>query len=794
MLTLLLACSVLLLSPVLCTAQNAAAHSAKSNTPPRDEIWYRAVNQESEGNLKHLKGDASVVTSEMKISADTMDFDTDTDWVYAHGHVHMDHFATGDKINADHGEYNIRTDEGKFYVVNGTAPAKILTNPAVLTTTNPFYFQALSADRFKDRYVLHKGFITDCKIPKPWWIMQSPLFDVIPGNRAIARNAVLRVRHLPIFYLPFFYRPLGRNPRQSGFLTPTFGHSSFYGWLYGGGYYWAMNRSYDMTGVIEEFSQRGPAFNYQFRGRPNETTDFNFLLYDVDDQGVPGSSPRVKEGGLEFELTGNTQIFGFTGRADYHYLSTFLFRQAFSYSFATLISNEVNSVGWLQRRYDGGNYTLNFVMQRNQDYVAPTLLNQPQDEVVIQKLPSIEASGRDQEILGGPLPVWFTFGASAGALSRDEPTGTQVSTFVPPAAVSNSGAVGRLDAEPHVYTAFQYKGFSIEPGITFGATDYTNSYGTNTTAYAPIESCLGYAECPPTPTTTVSLADTNLFRHYADFTLDFRLPTLERIFTPPKYLHLGAKLKHVVEAEAQYEYVTGVNQFQRIIHFDETDIISNTNQLNLSLTNRLYKKDKAGAVSELLTWRLTQQRYFDPTFGGVAVNGQRIVTSETEDLTPYPFLDGPRNTSPVVSSLTVNPYSFFSVGWRAEYDTQRQNLRVSTYTGIFRYSKLFAQLGENLVRTDPLLFPQSNQLTFGGGYGSYNRKGWNFGGTELYDLLLHRTVFQFVQGTYNTDCCGFGIQYRRINFGIRDENQYLFSFSLANLGTFGSIQRQERLF
>jgi LPS-assembly protein len=63
-----------------------------------------------------------------------------------------------------------------------------------------------------------------------------------------------------------------------------------------------------------------------------------------------------------------------------------------------------------------------------------------------------------------------------------------------------------------------------------------------------------------------------------------------------------------------------------------------------------------------------------------------------------------------------------------------------------------------------------------------------------YDVRSGKTLYEFVQGSYNTNCCGFSIQLRRFNIGIRDENQYLFSFSVANIGTFGSLQRQERLF
>ncbi len=793
----------LLFLSCICGDAQTTARPLKANLPARDEIDYGSVTQESDGNLKHLIGDSYVQTSEMRISADKIDFDTDTDWTYAHGHVHMEHYATGDKIDADHAEYNIRTEEGKFYVVDGTSPSKVMTSPGVLTTTNPFYFQAKWAERIKDRYILHQGFLTDCKIPKPWWIFQAPVFDIVPGNRAIARHTVLRLKRVPIFYLPYFYRPLGRNPRRSGFLTPNVGHSSLYGYMFGAGYYQALGRSYDMTGIVQDFTARGPAFTYDFRGKPSEVSDFNFRLYSVDDQGVlQPNGTRLKQGGTEFEITGSTQILGFTGRIDYNYLSSFTFRQEFSYSFASAVYNEVLSSGFLQRRFDHDTLTLSLVVQRNVDYIAATPINQPQNQVVVQKLPSLEFSSRDQQLIHSQVPVWFSLASSAGVLTRDEPTGTENTGGPPnsncgPNGASlcdfHSGQVGRVDIEPHVYTAFRWKGLSLEPGITLAATDYTNRYASNTTSYAAEGPCAGYPVCPPTPTTAVALANSNLFRKDADMTLDLRLPTLERVYTPARWMHLG-KLKHVVETEAAYEYVTGASMFDRIIHFDATDIVSNTNQLTLSLVNRLYRKDKSGNVSEIATWKVAQARYFDPTFGGAAVSGQRSVTLATEEISPYAFLTGPRNYSPVVSTLTLNPYGGVGAEWRAEYDPLLSKMIVNSYSTSYRHKNYFGSVGETSIASNPLLFPQSNQITFGAGYGSTNRKGWNVGATDLYDILLQRNVFQFLQGSYNTDCCGFSLQYRRINFGIRDENQYLFSFSLANLGTFGSLQKQERIF
>jgi len=48
--------------------------------------------------------------------------------------------------------------------------------------------------------------------------------------------------------------------------------------------------------------------------------------------------------------------------------------------------------------------------------------------------------------------------------------------------------------------------------------------------------------------------------------------------------------------------------------------------------------------------------------------------------------------------------------------------------------------------------------------------------------------------TYNTDCCGFNVEYRRYNAGVRDESRIMFSFSIANVNTFGNLKKQDRLF
>src|SRR5579871_4578605 len=98
----------------------------------------------------------------------------------------------------------------------------------------------------KDRYILHDGFLTDCLLPRPWWRLKSPTFDIVPGERAIARHAWFYLARFPIFYAPVFYKSLERQPRRSGILLPSIGNSSIRGPFVDFGYYWAPSRSFDM--------------------------------------------------------------------------------------------------------------------------------------------------------------------------------------------------------------------------------------------------------------------------------------------------------------------------------------------------------------------------------------------------------------------------------------------------------------------------------------------------------------------------------------------------------------------
>jgi LPS-assembly protein len=80
------------------------------------------------------------------------------------------------------------------------------------------------------------------------------------------------------------------------------------------------------------------------------------------------------------------------------------------------------------------------------------------------------------------------------------------------------------------------------------------------------------------------------------------------------------------------------------------------------------------------------------------------------------------------------------------------------------------------------------------GYGSPNKRGASGAVNLGFDARLNQLQYGSAQLAYNWDCCGLSVEYRRFALAVRNENQYRFTFSLANVGAFGNLRRSERLF
>jgi len=748
--------------PLPSPAQPAAPNAAnpdqrlkfvRPGAPNPDDYNVDADTQEADGDLRHLRGHVHMESIDKKFDADMVDYNDDTGDLEAWGNIRYENFLDGTKLSCDHLTYNVNTESGIFYNVRGTSEPTIISRPGLLTTSNPFYFEGKWGERVDGKYIVHDGFITDCKVPKPWWRLTGAKFDILPNDRAITHRAVFHVKKVPIFYFPFYYKSLKKLPRQSGFLTPNIGHSSTFGEMFGLAYYWAISRSYDALAHIQYFTKRGPAETIEFRGKVRPGTDFSLNLFAVQDRGVNiGNGVIQEQGGNEFTFDGHSDLGdGWLARVHLDELSSFLFREAFSQSFHDTIFSETHSVGYVMKHWSS--FTFDVAATRDEEYEDAF---SPNDRIIIKKLPAAEFLSRDLQILDGPVPVWFSFNSSAGFFDRTQ-TEFQTPTFV-----------DRLDVNPEVTTAFHFADFNLSASFGVRETEYGASFvnGLVTTQ--------------------------SLLRSDREIRVLLLPPSFEKIYESPKWLG-GVKVKHVIEPRVEYHFVDGIDDFTRIIRFDENDLMSDTNSVTLSLTNRFFVKDKDGNVNEVFSVEVAQSRYFNPTFGGAVIPGQYNVVQDSEALDGFTFLNGPRAYSPIVSALRFQHFVGFE--WRVDYDPLLGRVTNTTLNGNVRLANRYLfGIGHSEINNFPDVVPPSNQINVLFAVGNRNRKGWNAAFNAFYDLHYHVLEFGTTEISYNTDCCGISAEYRRYNFGIRDDTQYRLSFTIANIGSFGNMRKQENIY
>jgi len=330
--------------------------------------------------------------------------------------------------------------------------------------------------------------------------------------------------------------------------------------------------------------------------------------------------------------------------------------------------------------------------------------------------------------------------------------------------------------------------FDIYPRITaplrsFYGISITPSFGVRETFYSDSVD----------PKSTTGISPQNLTRSAFDFQTQFHWPGLEKTFE----FH-DKRYKHVVTPEVTYRYITGIDEFDRTIRFDERDTMTNTNEIEYSLNNRFFSRrptsDGETTTSEFFSIRITQKYFFDPTFGGALIPGRTNVFYPLDMLTAFAFADGYRRFSPLIVRARFTPARRYAVDFRTDYDQQYQRLRASSVTGFTYVAN--NTLAVTYYKTANLLPTQlpSNQVRAALIHGNALRPGLNAGVSLSYDFFRRQLQQSSSQVAYNWDCCGVALELRQFNIGARVETQVRFTFSLKNIGSFGNLRKQERLF
>ncbi len=298
-------------------------------------------------------------------------------------------------VTASHGTYDVSRDTGTFYDARGSTGVKVKNKLMFLTSSTPFFFSGKQVDKLgPDRYLVHHGYITSCKLPKPKWRFVASSAIVEVGDEARMHHATLRIGNfIPVFYFPYAEHPIDNLGRKSGFLIPVIGESNTRGTIIGDGFYWAINRSSDAVIGAELYSKRGWAQHADYRAIGYKWNVVAEYFGVVDSKGQPNTGQN--QGGEEAKFNGEIQLpYGFRGVASVDYLSSYLFRLAFGQNYVQAVTSEVFSSGFVSRSREGRFNGL--LSSRYQNYQS----SQPGDVIDIAHLTSFQFAGMETPIAG----------------------------------------------------------------------------------------------------------------------------------------------------------------------------------------------------------------------------------------------------------------------------------------------------------------------------------------------------------------------------------------------------------
>lgn len=819
-------CHLLLTAPLEAHREEAASSTGQKK-PARvpiseaQPVRVSAKECEKNGDQYALHGDVEVEYEDFVFHGQTVTYDAATGDATATGGAALSGGSRDIHIAASHATYNIRSRTGKFYDVIGTTGARFKGRSVTLTSSSPLAFTGKMVEQTgPEEYVLHDGSVTSCELPHPKWTFNAAKIILRVGHNARVYHTTFRLKGVPVIYLPYAAPPVERLGRQSGFLIPNIGTSSTKGTIIGDSFYWAINRSADATLGGEYLSKRGWSLQENFRARPSESSFLNVNYFQVLDRGIAttvnGQPTTQNQGGEDIKLNGETLFaHNIRGVASLNYLSSFLFRLAFTENFSQAVDSEVKSVAFLSKSVRP--YSFNVFASRYQNFQSTN----SGDVITILHTPGVAVSGIDQQLFSSPF--YGAFDIDAEGLRRSEPN------FVTP------GIVGRFDLDPVLSAPLLVHGWSFRPQLELRNTSYTQQ-----------QSAIS---------STQSVAERNVLnRRTIEGDLEILPPAVSRIFDRTLF---GNQVKHVIEPRLTYHYTNGVEDFSNIIRFDVRDVLSNTNEVEYSLTQRLYLKGKhpgcaqetakpaadnqarnnapddfhaadclpAGADA-FLTWEVKQKYFIDPNFGGVVVNGRRNVLYTTVSFTGIAFLTDPRRFSPIVSRVRMRTTGNSDLEWQLDYDTKKGRINGSAVYSTLHFGNFFVEgshaymqdPGEIVLsptppgpgqppailpacplghfnQQNPCVPPLFNQFRALLGYGSPTKRGWSAAANVGVDAEFNLVQYSAAQTAYNWDCCGLSFEYRRFSLGtVRNENQYRFAFTLANIGSFGNLKRQTRLF
>lgn len=746
---LVLACAVLGLFPHLALAQiPLPGWSTKQDSAERlDADRWRLMRD------VEIEGEAGTANAGQKFFADELEVNIRTGEFTARGNVVLQ--TPTSRIAGDSAVFSSRTKLGTF--TNATGIAQLgergRQNQSMFGTLEPdVYFYGAEIEKVgADKYQIVKGGFTTCVQPTPRWEIVSGRATVNLNDYVVMKNAVIRVKDVPVFYLPIMYYPIQEDDRATGFLLPMYSSATYQGSSIANAFFWAINRSQDLTLFHDLFFSGSTGVGTEYRYLLGPTAQGNFRAYWLDQKealvnGVkqPARKTQLYTGGLSQGLP-----LGLSARANINYSTDVTTQQLYSNNFYDATTSRRNVTGGVTGAWGG--LSMNSVYTRNEYFYNAT------DSQIDGSAPGLAISYSGRKL--PRLPAYFSLTADAGHILYISRT--------PNLTVDKS--LNKVDVVPALRAPL-----STLPFLTVNA-----SAAYRTTYFS--ESLAGDGR------TQIEEAVT---RQYADLRADIVGPVFSRVFNPNNAF--AERLKHIIEPNFSIQRRTKIEDQSRIPQVGGAydTIIGGTTTLTYGLANRLLVRKRAvegaqaGSPQELLNVSIRQSYYsddtasqFDPAYGN------------NQGRPPSPF-------SPITVSARAMPSQPASLDFRLDYDPRSEaEFRILGYglNGVYRTDMIETTAGWSKQnygnarngRSNNNL-QQSTQLRFAGG---------KYGGTVSFYYDIARSMLNNHRyiAFYNAQCCGISFEYMAYNYAqntnlpINQNRRFNMSFTLAGVGSFSNF-------
>jgi len=700
-----------------------------------------------------IEGDPGSANAGQKFFADDLEMNLKTGELTARGNVVFQ--TPTSRIASETVVFNTKTKLGTF--TNATGIAQLgergRQNQSMFGTLEPdVYFHGTVIEKVgADKYRITKGGFTTCVQPTPRWEIVSGRATVNLNDYVVMRNAVVRVKDVPVFYLPIMYYPIQEDDRATGFLLPTYSSATYTGSSISNAFFWAINRSQDLTLFHDWFFTGSTGVGTEYRYLLGPTAQGNFRAYWLDEKEaiVNGVTrlPRKSQiftGGLSQGLP-----LGLSARANINYSTDITTQQLHSNNFYDATTSRRTLTGGVTGAWGG--LSMNSVYTRNEYFYNAT------DSQTDGRAPglSVTYSGRKLPF----LPAYFSMTGDAAHVLYIGKTTT--------ATVDKS--LNQVDVVPAIRAPLSTLPFlTVNASAAYRTTYFSESLSADRR-------------------TQIEEAVT---RRYADLRADIVGPVFSRVFNPNN--GFAERLKHVIEPAFSVQRRTTIDGQQRVPQVGGAydTIIGGTTQLTYGLANRLLVRKRAvegaqaGSPQELLNVSIRQSYYsdetasqFDPAHGN------------NQGRPPSPF-------SPISLSAKAMPTQPMALDFRLDYDPRTAaEFKVIGYglNGVFRTNMVETTAGWSKQnygnardgRSNNNL-QQSTQLRFAGG---------KYGGTVSFYYDIARSVLNNHRyiAFYNAQCCGISFEYMAYNYAqntnlpINKNRRFNMSFTLAGVGSFSNF-------